>query len=57
MDYKPQQKWQKENLKSISTKLTIADFERFSQYCKENELSQTAMIKKLVLDVINDKDE
>ncbi len=57
MDYKPQQKWQRENLKTVGTKLTIVDFEKFSKHCKDNGISQTAMIKKLILETIKTNDE
>lgn len=57
MSYVPQQKWQKENLKSVGTKLTKADYEKFAQYCKERDISLTAAIKKLILDAINSTDK
>lgn len=47
------QKWDKENMKTVSCRLKVEDAEMFKAYCDEIGTTPTRYLKEHIIDVIN----
>lgn len=48
-----QRAWVSENLRSVGTKLSVPDYERFCVYCESCGMSRYAVIRELLLDALD----
>lgn len=48
-----QRAWISENLRSVGTKLSVQDYERFCAYCESCGMSRYAVIRELLLDALD----
>ena len=45
-------KWDKENLKKFTVALKIKQYEKLEEYCKDNNITKAALIRKRLEDII-----
>ena len=50
---KANKKWNKKNLKNLTISFYKKEYELLDNYCKENNISKSLLIKQRIADIIN----